>query len=153
LKYRVANALARETTEDVRQRAPQQYYTQNRMVTGEDYNIFPYSNFSNIIKTKSINRTSAGLSKYLDVLDSSGKYSSTNVFGEDGAIYRNEFIRSFNFSFTNKKDIEQIVYNKVINEIIASRETMQLYYSNLVNVYTTSQSAILIRRFSLFLRS
>ena len=39
LRYTVANARSRESIDEIKQRAPQQYYTQNRMVTGEDYNI------------------------------------------------------------------------------------------------------------------
>ena len=35
LKYTVTNARARETLADIRTNAPQQYYTQNRMVKGE----------------------------------------------------------------------------------------------------------------------
>ena len=41
LHYTVANASAKETIDDIRTKAPQNYYTQNRMVTGEDYNLFP----------------------------------------------------------------------------------------------------------------
>lgn len=133
LKYTVANAQARETTEDIRQRAPQQYYTQNRMITGEDYNIFPYTNFNKIVKSQAINRTSVGLSKYLDNVDSTGKYSSTNTFGQDGVIYRDKFTRTFNFTFNNDRDIERVVYNRIIAGIIASRETKHLYYSTVPN--------------------
>jgi hypothetical protein len=39
----VTNAQARETIQEIKQRAPAQYYTQNRMVNGEDYNNFPFT--------------------------------------------------------------------------------------------------------------
>ena len=37
----IANASARENLIDVKQKAQQQYYTQDRMITGEDYQILP----------------------------------------------------------------------------------------------------------------
>jgi hypothetical protein len=134
LRYTVTNAAPRETTDDIKQKAPQQYYTQNRMITGEDYNILPYTSFSKIVKSKSINRTSAGLSRYLDVLDTTGKYSSTNIFGQDGVLYRTEYVRSFNFKFNNTNDIQKVLYNNVINDILASKEMMHYYYSNVESI-------------------
>ena len=59
LQYTVANATTRESLDDIKQKAPQQYYTQNRMVTGEDYNILPYTLFNDVLKIKAVNRTQA----------------------------------------------------------------------------------------------
>lgn len=128
LRYTVANASARETIEEIKQRAPQQYYTQNRMITGEDYNILPYTMFPNIRNIKSINRTSSGLSRYLDVLDTTGKYSSTNIFGEDGVLYMERTLGSYSFNFANKVEIRKIMRNKVIPEIVAGKELLHHYY-------------------------
>lgn len=130
LKYTVANAATRETTDDIKQKAPQQYYTQNRMITGEDYNILPYTSFSEIIKAKAINRTSSGLSRYLDMLDTTGKYSSTNIFGQDGVIYNRSFTKTKNFSFNNNNDIEKVISNLVIGDIMSSKEMIHYYYGN-----------------------
>ena len=55
LPLTVNTAQARETLASIKQRAPTRYYTQNRMVNGEDYNNFPYTLYSSIIKSKSIN--------------------------------------------------------------------------------------------------
>ena len=44
----VSNAASRENINDIKQRAPARYYTQNRMVNGEDYNNFPYTLYSTI---------------------------------------------------------------------------------------------------------
>lgn len=129
LQYTISNATARESSEDIKQKAPQQYYTQNRMITGEDYNILPYTSFGNVLKAKSVNRTSSGLSRYLDVIDSTGKYSSTNFFGDDGVIYRENFIRTFGFSFNTNADIIKVINTNVI-EKITSREMLHFYYAN-----------------------
>ena len=127
LQYTVANAVERESIESIRQRAPQMYYTQNRMITGEDYNLFPYSNFSNILKVKSVNRTSSGISRYLDVADVTGKYSSTNLFADDGILYKNQFVKSFTFTFNSFVDIYKTIYNNLIT-ILQSQELLHFYY-------------------------
>ena len=129
LQYTVTNAVSRETIEDIRQKAPQQYYTQNRMVTGEDYNILPYTLFSDILKIKSVNRTSSGVSRYLDVIDSTGKYSSTNIFGQDGILYREPFEQSFSFTYNTTNDIYKVINNQVA-PLLSDQETLQFFYAN-----------------------
>lgn len=90
LQTPVTTAQSRESLAEIKQRAPTRYYTQNRMVNGEDYNNFPYTLYSSIIKSKAINRSSVGVSKNLDLLDPTGKYSSTNSFAADGALYQDD---------------------------------------------------------------
>lgn len=128
LFYTVANASATETIEEIREKAPQQYYIQNRMISGEDYNILPYTAFNSILKAKAVNRTSSGISRYLDVIDSSGKYSSTNIFGADGYLYRENFTRELNLQFLTSNDIYKFVYNQ-IRPILASKEMQHFYYA------------------------
>jgi RNase P/RNase MRP subunit p29 len=128
LRYTVTNATARESLNDIRQKAPQQYYTQNRMITSEDYNILPYTLFSDILKVKAVNRTSSGISRYLDVVDVTGKYSSTNIFCDDGMLYRDSFTQTFSFSFDTVNDIYKQVLNKV-KPIASAQETLQFFYA------------------------
>ena len=129
LQYTVANATSRDTIEDIRTKAPQQYYTQNRMITGEDYNILPYTLFNDILKIKAVNRTSSGVSRYLDVIDVTGKYSSTNIFAEDGMLYQDPFEKTFNFDYATTSDIYKVIYNQ-IKPIAATQETLQYFYAN-----------------------
>ncbi|NBP58975.1 hypothetical protein EBU71_21000, partial [bacterium] len=82
LKYTVSSSSPSESIDTIRQNAPAQYYTQNRMVTGEDYNLAPLTTSQNILKIKSINRTSSGISRNYEIIDASGKYSSVNVFAD-----------------------------------------------------------------------
>jgi len=89
LQLPVSNAQVRESLAQIKLNAPSRYYTQNRMVNGEDYNNFPYTLYSSIIKSKAINRSSVGISKNLDLLDPTGKYSSSNNFASDGGIWLN----------------------------------------------------------------
>ena len=88
LQYTVNNASVSESNNSIRQKAPMNYYTQNRLITAEDYQIGPLIANNEIIKAKSINRVSSGISKYLDLKDPTGKYSSTNLFANDGIIFK-----------------------------------------------------------------
>jgi hypothetical protein len=127
LEYTVTNAIARESLEEIRTKAPQQYYTQNRMVTAEDYNTLPFTTFNNIQKLKAVNRTSSGVSRYLDVIDATGKYSSTNIFAQDGIIYKEDYQETENFQFTSSIEVNSIVRN-TIKPLISSITTRHLYY-------------------------
>jgi hypothetical protein len=127
LQYTVTNAISRESLEDIRTKAPQQYYTQNRMVTGEDYNVLPYTTFNNILKLKAVNRTSSGISRYLDVIDATGKYSSTNIFAQDGIIYKEDYQESENFQFTSSTEVNAIVRD-TLKPLISNITTGHLYY-------------------------
>ena len=113
LQYTVNNAAATESSDTIRQNAPALYYTQNRMITGEDYNLAPLASSQNVLKVKAINRTSSGISRNFDIVDASGKYSSINVFGDDGYIYKQEDERILNFKFTDKTDIINFIRNNI----------------------------------------
>ena len=124
----VTNAGASETIEEIRQRAPQQYYTQNRMVNGEDYNLLPYTKFANIVKSKAVNRTSSGISRYLDVIDVTGKQSTTNVFGDDAIIYAENTVQSFTFDYATSLDILNMIGTR-LNSVLRSRAMLHFYYA------------------------
>ena len=125
----VTNAQARETIAEIKQRAPARYYTQNRMVNGEDYNNFPFTEYNSIIKSKAVNRSSVGASRYLDLTDVTGKYSSTNIYASDGALYQENVLPTFDFSWINRNDIVDILNNS-IEPLIAGRGMLQFYYAN-----------------------
>lgn len=136
LKYTVANAVARESNSEIKTKAPQLYYTQNRMVTAEDYNVFPYSNYNSISKIKAVNRTSSGVSRYLDVADTTGRYSSTNIFSEDGAIFKEDASTSLDFTWSTTADINRVIQNQIL-PAIRSKSLLHFYYENF-NRYTLS---------------
>ena len=129
LQYTVANATTRESLDSVKQKAPQQFYTQNRMVTGEDYNILPYTLFTDVLKVKAVNRTSSGISRYLDVIDVTGKYSSTNIFAQDGILYRDNTVNTFSFDYFTTNDIYRVIYDRIA-PIAQAPETLQFFYAH-----------------------
>jgi hypothetical protein len=128
LKYTVTNANAAPSSSSIKSLAPQQYYTQNRMVNGEDYNIFPQITFPSIQKIKAVNRTSSGVSMYLDALDPTSSFSSTNIFCDDGVLTANNTVLATSFSFLTTNDIYNAIYNQII-PIIASTEMQNYYYA------------------------
>jgi len=113
LNYAVDNASGPETNLSIKENAPATYYTQNRMITGEDYNVAPRAVSQEVIKVKSVNRTSSGISRYFDLIDATGKYSSTNIYGSDGALYKEVFDKKLNFDFTTKTDVEGKIENLI----------------------------------------
>jgi len=139
LQLPVSNAQARETLANIKQRAPARYYTQNRMVNGEDYNNFPYTLYNSIIKSKAINRSSIGVSKNLDLLDPTGKYSSTNSFANDGAIYQNSNNGNLGLTISTTGDIITFLTTTLAAEL-ADNRARQYYLQNFTryNVNSTT---------------
>jgi hypothetical protein len=125
----VSNAQARETLANIKQRAPTRYYTQNRMVNGEDYNNFPYTLYSSIIKSKAINRSSVGVSRNLDLLDPTGKYSSTNTFANDGAVYL-DADNGFSILTINSSGDIITFLSDTLAAILADNRSIQYYIQN-----------------------
>jgi hypothetical protein len=125
----VSNAQARETIDEIKQRAPARYYTQDRMVNGEDYNNFPFTAYNSILKSKALNRASIGTSRYLDLLDATGKYSSTNIFSSDGALYEANNLPAFQFAWVNNNDISNVITNR-ITPLLVDAGAKQFYYAN-----------------------
>ena len=113
LQSTVANSAATEDIDSVRTNAPAVYYTQNRMITAEDYNLAPLSSSQNIVKIKSINRTSSGISRNFDIIDASGKYSSINVFCDDGYIYKQESEETLGFRFDSRIDVINFIRQSI----------------------------------------
>ena len=135
----VTNAVASETNASIQQNAPQSYYTQNRMITGEDYNISPLTTTQSVAKVKALNRTSSGISRYFDLVDPTGKYSKTNLFGDDGVIYQEPYALTTKFSYVTQTDIEGVIYNKIF-QILENPNLRNFYYANYINRLSESLS-------------
>ena len=125
----VSNASARESLLSVKSNAPQLFYTQNRMVNGEDYNTFPLTASQNVIKCKSVNRFASGTNRYLDIIDPTGRYSSSTVFGTDGVLYKENFLSVLNKSFPTTSSIIDYIKN-TIEPITKTTSMLQFYNDN-----------------------
>lgn len=131
LKNSVSNSASSESNTEIKTNAPATYYTQNRLITAEDYNIGPLGISQDIIKTKSVNRVASGISRYYDLRDPSGKYSNVSIFADDGIIYKQEFLEKTSFKFNTQSDIEGAIYNVI--EPILSSTTMKNFYLDRYN--------------------
>ena len=138
----VSNSSSSETNNSIKLNAPQNYYTQNRMISGEDYNINPLSINQSILKVKSINRTSSGISRYFDLSDVSGKYSRSVLFSDDGIIYEENYTSEVTFNYTTRMDIEGVIYNQV-NNILNKVEVRNFYYDNYITTILNSNLPII----------
>lgn len=128
LKTTVDNASSSESSDSIKNNAPSTYYTQNRLITGEDYNVGPLGVSQDIIKVKSVNRTASGISRYYDILDATGKYSTTNLFGTDGVVYREFLDEKLTFNFVTRTDIEAVIENE-ITAVLSDKNLKNFYMS------------------------
>jgi hypothetical protein len=97
-------------------------------IYGEDYNNFPFTVYNSILKSKAINRAAIGTSRYLDLVDNTGKYSSTNTFSSDGALYENYSLPSFQFTYLTNNEIDNVINNQAQPLLIQS-QAQQFYYA------------------------
>jgi len=141
LQSTVANSAASEDIDTIRTNAPATYYTQNRMITAEDYNLAPLLSSQNIVKIKSINRTSSGISRNFDIIDASGKYSSVNVFCDDGYIYKEEYEDSLTFKFDNRIDIINFI-RRSVEPIFNDTDVYNFYFTKFDKILFTDTNTI-----------
>ena len=137
LQSSITNSSETESTDSIKTNAPATYYTQNRMITAEDYNISPLSVNQEIVKIKAVNRSASGISRYFDLVDPTGKYSKTNLFADDGVLYREEYNDSFKFSYNTRTDIEGIVYNQ-LSSLLEKIPLRDFYYSKFFKILVFS---------------
>lgn len=129
LQTQCSTAQARESLSNIKERAPARYYTQNRMVNGEDYTNFPFTLYNSIIKSKALNRSSIGITRNLDLLDPTSKYSSTNVVATDGSIFFSNKPITTTFSTDNSNYASEFLQS-TLPSILASAESVQFYQTN-----------------------
>ena len=141
LQTTVANSAATEDIDNIRANAPAVYYTQNRMITAEDYNLAPLLGSQNIIKIKSVNRTSSGISRNFDIIDATGKYSSINVFGDDGYIYKEEDESLLSFKFTSRIDIINFI-RRSIEPVFTDAEVYNFYFTKFDKILFTDVNTV-----------
>ena len=112
LQYTIDNAEAEESIEEIKKNAPLSFYTQDRMINGEDYNIYPLTQTNLIRKNKAVNRTHAGHSRYIDITDPTGAHSNVTVVGEDAFMYKENILNS---------DFEIIETNTNLDSVIRTK--------------------------------
>ena len=77
-----------ETYASIRRTAPRGYYSQDRMVNAQDYNVYPLSLGTNVVrKVKAVNTSFAGNSRFYEMDDVLGHHSNLSVTGSDGSLF------------------------------------------------------------------
>lgn len=128
LQQSVNNAETTESNDSIRLRAPVQYYSQNRMVNGEDYNTLPFTLFSSVLRCKALNRTSIGVSRSKDLLDPTGKYSKTQMSANDGALFTETKTSTETVTFIDSADIAKFFVENV-KSILSMNGVKQRYFA------------------------
>ena len=144
LQETVNNSLAPETLTAIKQRAPQVYYTQNRMVSAQDYNVFPFSQTTNIVKLKAINKTHAGHSRYIDINDPTGTYQNLETFANDGSLYIEDVPGTAGITISDDNPVAAVV-NFTIPLILKDRNLNNFIYEQ----FRDSSELYDINRYSL----
>lgn len=129
LQSSVSNSSPAESTEQIRERAPQIQYTQNRMVTGEDYNIFPLRQGSTALKIKTVNRTYAGHSRFIDRNDPTGTYQNVKMVSDDGMVYRNPYLGSSSENLPSSLSNTEIVRSRIV-PLLDSNDLVNMFYAS-----------------------
>jgi hypothetical protein len=94
LKSQVSNSSARESIDSIRANAGRFFSTQDRMVTADDYSIYPFTVSENIRKIKSVNRVHSGHSRFMDFYDPTATYSDAIQYTDDAYTVSYTHIRA-----------------------------------------------------------
>ena len=129
LQNSVNNSLPAETAAGIKERAPQSFYAQDRMVSAQDYQVLPLSKSTNISKLKVTNRTHAGHSRYIDITDPTSTFQTTNTLAEDGALFIEESNISKNFIIDNNNTANEQI-TKLFPTYLKTLELNDFIYSD-----------------------
>ena len=140
LKSSVYNSAATESNDSIKEKAAQVYYSQNRMITAEDYQVVPLSASQEIVKVRSVNRSASGISRAKEILDPTGAYSNVSVFADDGILYREESLQQFTFTFNNRSNIQNTIDTDV-EARLKEAYARQFYYFKYGTKDTSTLSA------------
>jgi hypothetical protein len=94
LQENMVTGIPAETVDEIKNNAPEAFYSKNRMVTGDDYNgLLPTLN-NDVLIMKAENRTFSGHSRYVDLKDPTGRNRPLVEFADDGYLYKTEYQRN-----------------------------------------------------------
>lgn len=95
LQDNMISGLPSESLEEIKQNAPEAFYSKNRMVTADDYNGFLPTLNNDVLIMKAENRTFSGHSRNVDLSDPTGKSRPLVEFADDGYMYSDEYSKNF----------------------------------------------------------
>ena len=142
----VKNSLPAESLTAIKERAPQTYYTQNRMVSAQDYNVFPESQSTNITKIKATNKTHAGHSRYIDLNDPTGTFQNVDTFADDAFIYIDELNTAQSITVNSNTTPLEVATSIIPNALKTLAINNFVYYTAKNTWETANSTAFMYQR-------
>ena len=139
LEQTIGNAAVSETNEQIKLRAPEVFSTQSRMVNGSDYNVLPLIYGNQIAKIQATDRTYSGQSRYIDLNDPTGFHRDLVIFGQDGALYRDnqDILVEIVKDSANATSIDSILINS-IQEMLRDPKVSAFFYNEYIPQFETT---------------
>lgn len=128
LQEPVSNASSQESISSIKNNAGRVFASQDRMITADDYSVFPMTVSENVRKIKAVNRTYAGHSRFVKPQDPTATYQSVDMNADDGYLYTENVIHRSTLPLPSSLTSEQI-YERFIAETIENPEVINLFYN------------------------
>ena len=139
LQDNMITGLPAETLDEIKQNAPEAFYSKNRMVTGDDYNGFLPTLNNDVLIMKAENRTFSGHSRNVDLKDPTGKSRPLIEFADDGYLYSDEYNKNFYVADDNNRRAVDLLDEYIENKL-SDIGLLNFYYGKL-NLGTTADPA------------
>lgn len=127
LKSNISNSSSRESIDSIRANAGRFFSTQDRMITADDYSIYPFTVSENIRKIKSINRVHSGHSRFRDFYDPTATYSDAIQYTDDAYIYQEDATTRGIVALPNNLNAEEL-YQRYVVPVLNNPEVKNFYY-------------------------
>ena len=135
LQNTVRNSSPADTSADIKNNAPQVFATQDRMVNGEDYNVFPLRN-PEAARIKAVNRIHSGFSRHIDINDPTGRSQNVNLFAEDGRIFLEENFSLEELALPTILTNQQIITQQIL-PLVQALDRRHFFFFNYPRFETT----------------
>jgi hypothetical protein len=123
----VNTASSREGVASIKDQAGRVFAAQDRMITAEDYTVYPMLSSENVVKLKSVNRTHSGHSRFYDLNDPTAQYQTVNMISDDGYIYSENSLDRVTVALPTTLSNTQL-FNKHIKGLIQNPEVVNMFY-------------------------
>lgn len=142
LQDNMVTGLPAETLDEIKQNAPEAFYSKNRMVTADDYNGFLPTLNNDVLIMKAENRTFSGHTRYVDLRDPTGKSRPLVEFADDGYIYKEESAKSISIPDDLTRRTVDLL-DEYIEKQLGDLGLLNFYYGKLNLTNVTGEESLL----------
>jgi len=129
----LTGGMPSERIADLKDRVGRFFYTQNRMVTGQDYNNL-FLTDTRIKKVRAVNHSFNGQSRYSKLVDPAGLYENINQIGTDGRMFLHIFSSSVDEEDREIINAPTSIVRNTISKMIGHPSVIQLHNSSYPDV-------------------